>query len=153
MAKTTASARPSANPSNANGGTAEKVKRAAAPRKPLIDYPRPEPTVNEAGETVPFAGFTEIPADYLTTKHKPLSKSDFVNEAAFFIARAVRLENKALAYRRQAEDCGKLGNVKDKKQAKKLLDMQRRMSEIKASLAAEGVDVEALLATMLKSAE
>lgn len=90
----------------------------------------------------------EVPKDWDPQKHKGLRRKDFADDALFFDWRADRLELQAKGYRQQAEEFRKLGSVKDRARAKKLLSMQKRIEDLKQQLAGEGVNVNELLATI-----
>jgi hypothetical protein len=94
------------------------------------------------------AAFEAVPADFDPKKHKPIPRKYFASEAVFYTLRAEALEKQAARFRELAKTAGTVGNVKDKKSAKKLVNMQKRFNELQASLAAQGVDVAALLAAV-----
>ena len=97
---------------------------------------------NEQGETIKLK---EVPETYDEKVHRPLRKENFEGDDWYYIHKAEQLEAQAQWNRKQAEDYRKLGGVQDRAKAKRLLDMQSRMAELKAQLAADGVDVEALM--------
>lgn len=113
-----------------------KEPKAKKEKKVRIAYPVPE------------GGLEAVPADFDPKVHKPLGRKNFKNEAVWYELKAQELEKKAASLRVEATNIGKLGNVKDRAKAKRLLDLQKRMAELSESLVAEGVDVEALLATL-----
>jgi hypothetical protein len=94
---------------------------------------------------VPEGGFATVPADFDSKLHKPLKRKDFKDESLWFELRALDLEKKAARMRREGENIKKLGGVKDRVKAKRLLSMQKRMEDLKATLKSEGIDAEALL--------
>jgi hypothetical protein len=112
----------------------EASKKAAEKRKNLPVYPGKD--------------LTTVPADYSSSKFQPLAKENFATEADFLDYRADKAEKHAKDLRNQAVDARKLGNVKDVTKAKKLLKIAREVMELKAALAADDVDVEALLRTI-----
>lgn len=94
--------------------------------------------------------FTEVEPEGFDFKvHKSLKKRDFAADHLFYLYRATELDNKAAAFRKQAEDAEKLGSVKDRGRMKRLVKLQDKVAELKQQLEAQGVDVEELL----KSAE
>jgi hypothetical protein len=103
--------------------------------------------------TVPEGGFTEIPSDFSSKIHKPLKRKDFKDEALWFELRAAELEAKAKRARAEADNVRKLGGVKDRAKAKRLISMQKRMAEISEQLTAQGVDVAALLGSLSGNGE
>jgi hypothetical protein len=131
-------AAPAAPASAAPGTKDEKAKKVKRER---VQYPIPE------------GGLEIYPTDYDSKKFKPLKKKDFKDEALYIEARATHLETQAKNLREEAANMRKMGGVKDKGKAKRLLAMQKRMAELKASLAGEGVDVDALLASMAAPTE
>lgn len=90
--------------------------------------------------------FTEIePKGFDFKTHKSLKKRDFAADHLFYLYRATELDNKAAAFRKQAEDAEKLGSVKDRGRMKRLVKLQDKVAELKQQLEAQGVDVEELL--------
>lgn len=120
----------------------EKIKRVA--------YPLPADPKSEDGGTLKL---TEIPADWDPKLHKPLTKKDFAEDHLFFELKARQAEAAAAKFRKMGEDSKKVGNVADRAKAKKLQSMQKRMEELKAQLTAQGIDVNALLASSDTAAE
>jgi hypothetical protein len=96
----------------------------------------------------PGRDLTAVPADYSASKFQPLGKENFKSEADFLDYRADKAEHAAKKLREAATDARRLGNVKDVAKAKKLLKIAREVQELKALLAADDVDVDALLATI-----
>lgn len=86
-----------------------------------------------------------MPTDLDLKKHYPLKRGDFEDETIWLIARAETFEAKAVSYREEADDWKRLGSIKDRVKAKKLITMQRRMADLKTQLQAQGIDVDALL--------
>lgn len=100
-----------------------------------------------AGGKVPQrVKLSAIPTDFDAKIHEPLKAGDFSDEALYFEFRAEQCEKQAQSFRHQAGKIRALGNAADKQKAAKLVKMRERMEALKAQLAAEGVDVEALLA-------
>lgn len=121
--------------------TAPKTEAGAASAKPTegdaaaakrVKYPVPE------------AGLTSWPTDHDPKKHKPLVRSDFADECVF-------LEKKLELARKDVTDLEKeIADVKllgpgGTSKAKKLVKVQNELDQLKALLAAQGMDVEALL--------
>jgi len=140
-------AAPAAAPSAAPGTEEGKKKRKAPVRTPLVDCPALFVTEKE-GEEPKRIKLKELltTEQFNPSKHKPLTRKDFEAEYLFYEHRAVLAENKAVNLRAKAEESKKLGNVGDAAKAKKLLKMQKAMAELQAQLAAQGVDVAALMA-------
>lgn len=117
----------------------EKVKRVD------LDLTTVDPQFLKDGK------LTQVPPGYDPKKFNPLKKSHFVDEATYFEVQAARFEKQAAAFRAKAEESRKLGGVKDRGKAKRLLQMQKRMAELQASLINElGPEV---VAELMKSAE
>lgn len=97
---------------------------------------------------VPEGGLKEWPTDHDPKVHKPLKSTDFADESVYWFHKADQLEKAAVAAREKAEQIKKLGGVKDVKKAKRLMQMQQKIAELKAQLASDGTDVDALLASL-----
>jgi hypothetical protein len=123
---------PKPEPSAAPGTEAREAQEAPKGR---IEYPN-----------IPEDGLEGIPEDFDFRLHKVIKRKQFKDEANWFELKALEMEGKAKAYRKQAEDFKKLGSVKDRNKAKRLVQMRNRMAELMAELKAGGTDVEALLA-------
>lgn len=89
--------------------------------------------------------FTEWPADFDPKTHKPLTRSQFADESVYYTHQADAFEARAKRFRGLATQSKQLGGLKDKTKAKKLLKMQARLNELRASIEADGTDVAALL--------
>lgn len=127
---------PAANPKSARPGT--KAPAAAKPKKEKvvkIAYPHEQP-------------LTEYPADFNPKLHLPLKKKDFADSTLYYTKLADVYEARAKALREKAAEEGKLGSVKDKALAKRLIAMTKRMAEMKAAMSAEGIDVDDILASV-----
>jgi hypothetical protein len=109
----------------------EKVKKEKIPRVP---YPVPE------------GGLADWPTDFDAKKHKPLGRKDFAKESVYLLKKAEHYEKMAKDLRHEAETGERLGGLKDKGRAKKLLKLQEQFDALKASLQSEGIDVAAILA-------
>ena len=109
-----------------------------------VDYTSPEGSTNvdENGKLLAW------PEDYKSSVHKPLKRDAFADESVWYHEKANQFEAKARKFRTEAEQITKLGGIKDRTTAKKLVKLHARLAEMAASLEAEGVDVSALLATM-----
>lgn len=95
------------------------------------------------GDNYPF---TDVPTDYSFDNHKPLKKRDFAEEYQYLEYRAKEAEAKAAEYRKEAEECKKLGSSSARAAAKRLVKMTEKMGELAKQLKAAGVDVDALMA-------
>lgn len=116
--------RAEATTSDASTGTKEK-----APRAELVKF------LADGAERIATA---VTPEGYNSSKHKPLGKSDFVDEPTFLLWKANEYERKAAKLRKEAETITKLGSAADRSKAKKLMTMQSRMAELAKELAADG---------------
>ena len=105
-----------------------------------IDYPG---LLNDKGEVVRL---TVWPEDFDSSKHKGLKKAHFECESIYLFKKADEAEARAKSLREQAEDAKTLGSSKDAAKSKKLKKYLKQAEELKAQLAAAGVDVEKLLA-------
>lgn len=94
--------------------------------------------------------FKELPGDFDFATMKGLKKKDFATDAAYYEYRAKELEARAAKFRTQAEEAKKMGTSAERKNAKRLVKLREKMDELKAQLAAQGVDVESLLNTLKK---
>lgn len=129
-------------PSAAPGTTEAKAKKEKVEKVQYV------PTVG-AGDWVNADGkLTAWPGDFDPKTHKPPQRKDYADDAVFFTILADRAEASAKKFREKAEESKKLGNVKDRARAKKLLAARKRMQDLEAQLKAEGVNVEELLGTL-----
>lgn len=140
-----------ATPQNAPKTNAPKTETKPTAAKPTAETVKTE-TKKKAGR-VNFAVGTEllkvaVPEGYNFDVNKPLKKKNFVTEDLFYMYRAAEMEHKAAQFRAKAEEAKKLGTGTEKNKAKKLIKMQERIEELKQSLAAQGIDVEKLLAEL-----
>lgn len=120
---------------------------AKEPKKGKVLYPAlVGPKDAEGKDTI--IPLKEVPKDWDPKAHKGLRRKDFSDEALFWDWRADRMELQVKKIRAHAEELRKLGTVKDRSRAKKLLSMQKRIADLKAQLEGEGVDVDALLTTL-----
>lgn len=87
-------------------------------------------------------------ANYTRKIHKAVKPSDFVSKPEAMRFQAVLFEKQAAKFRRDADRFEKMGSILDNKKAKRLLALQNQMEALKASLAADGQDINALLASM-----
>lgn len=136
MSKVAPAAKKPVAPKSAAPGTVDETAKKVV----KIEYPG---LVDAEGNEVRL---TAIPKDFDHKTMKPLGRKDFADESLWFEMQAERCEAKAKHYRQAAADFKKLGNVKDRAKAKKLVQMQRRFDELKAQLASQGIDVASLLA-------
>jgi hypothetical protein len=91
--------------------------------------------------------FTVAPPEYDAKTFADLEESDFAREDMFVDYRAGLLEHRAAKLRSEAEAIRK-GGPRLKGGAKKLLAIQQKFEALKASLIAEGIDVESVLASL-----
>jgi len=76
--------------------------------------------------------------------HRKLKDTNFSDPSLQLEWKADNYEQRAKALRVEAAQLRKLGTVQDRARAKKLIQMQAKIAELAAQLAADGVDVEAL---------
>jgi hypothetical protein len=134
MAKSTKPSVPSAAPGTEDSA-AVKPRRTFYPGLKVDD--KKNPTVK----------IEKIPDDFNPKDHLPLRRRDFVDEATWFEMKADEFAAKATSFRTQASNYRKLGSLKDRARAKKLVAMQARMDELKTQLAAQGINVDELLSS------
>lgn len=136
-----------ATPSAAPGATAEatptKTRRPRGSGRAKLDTVRYPGEFDDKG--VRINKLKEIPSDWKSTLHKPLKKSDFVDEETFLLSKAIRFEQIAAKLRKQAETIKSMGSSEARGAVKKLLKFQEGMATLMAALKAQGVDVESLL--------
>ncbi len=133
--------KPSAAAPGTQAPEGKKEKKPKPERVPRVPYPVPE------------GGLADWPADFDAKKHKPLGRKDFANEGKYLIRKAEHLEKLAAAYRHEAETGERLGGVKDKGRAKKLIKLNEQFEALKNQLAAEGIDVATILAGLQSTAK
>jgi hypothetical protein len=110
--------------------TDSKPKRVQPPKD---DYPIPE------------GGLVTWPTDWSISKHKPLAKKNFADEAVYYDGKAAMYEKMAANARREAETSRKLGGLADRGKAKKLIKMQEKFLELRKQMEADNIDVDAIL--------
>lgn len=104
----------------------------------------PHPLVGNPDSTI--YPFTAPPADFNIKIHQPLHKNDFKSEVTYCNYSAEILEVKAAKLRKRATRLEKIGGGEDAKTSLKMLKLKDQMAELRASLSAKGIDVDALLA-------
>lgn len=109
---------------------AEKPKRDPKPMHPAIQ----EDTK-----------LTELPADYDMDRHAPILKKNWLKEDEFYEYRAKGHDHLAAKWRERAEESKRMGTGADRAAKKRLTKMTAKVAELRASLEASGVDVDALL--------
>lgn len=139
----TATATPKMPASAKPGTTAEVATKPKKEKKPKVERTLLAP---------PEGGFTDWPKEWDPKIHKPLRRKDFANDVTFLNRKADHYEIMAKRFRQEAIDSEKLGGLKERGKAKKLLQMQRKFEELKAQLKADNVDVEAILASLGQTA-
>lgn len=150
---TTAPTAETTKPADDKGAKAPATTEATAKDK-ASGKDKSHPDADAYGR-LPFPGLKDaegkevkleaVPKEYNSGVHRPLLKDNFKDESYYFVYKAELHEAKAADYRKQAEDFKKLGDSGDRKKAKRLLTMQKRMADLKAELEAQGVDVSALM--------
>jgi len=132
---------------NAKPG-AKEAKAAKEPKAKVVRtfHPALDVKKNEKGKLAPTVKLDKIPDDFDAKKYKPLQRRDFNDESIWFEVKAREMDVKAADYRKQATEFKALGGAAKSGQAKRLLAMQKRVAELTAQLAAQGLDVNAILA-------
>jgi hypothetical protein len=120
----------------------KKVK--SGERGPTVFHPALEAKAVD-GVLKPTKKLQAWPADYKTTQHKPLSSAHFEDPAVYYNGKADRLQRVVDKLRQDALQAKTLGGVKEKGTAKKMLQLQKRLDDLKTELSGKGVDVEAML--------
>jgi hypothetical protein len=95
---------------------------------------------------VPETGLEAWPTDHDPKKHKPLMRGDFKDEAVFLEHRAAQFDAQAKKLREEAEQVRKFGPG-GKGKVQKLQKVQGELDALIAHLKAQGMDVDAVLAT------
>jgi hypothetical protein len=119
-----------------------KAKREARKENKFV-APKGADYVDSAGKYT----FTINPQGYDPKLHADFSEEDFAREDIWLDYRAGLLETRAAKLRAEAESVRK-GGPRLKGAAKKLANYQAKFEALKASLIAEGVDVDAVLASI-----
>lgn len=158
MAKTyagpAAPAAPSSKPGTKAPEAAKPEKAKKAPRqyypgleaKPVIDPDTNKPRLSKQGKQIvrPTKKLAAVPADFDIKAHKPLGRNDFEDESLWYELRAQDYERKAKEMREQGAEIKALGGIEDRKEAKKLLELQKKMAELTAKLKGKNVDVDGI---------
>jgi hypothetical protein len=142
MASAIAPKKPVPPPAAVGAPAAGKVEKPAKPKK--IDFPGL--FVGEPGKE-DYQKLDAMPVGFDAKLHKPLRKKDFKDESLFLEYQASLLDVKASNLRAHAAKLRTVGASGSSAKAKTLVKMQARMAELMAALKAEGMDVDALLAT------
>ena len=122
---------------NATPGTEDAAAQKAPKRSP---HPM---AGNEDTSVYPFP---EIPADYDPSIHAALKRKDFAHDYTYFEMRAAALRAQADGYDVAATEARTLGSKAERAAAKRMRKMSEQVTELRAKLEAQGVDVDALLA-------
>jgi hypothetical protein len=123
----------------AKPGTPAPVSPEKQKKVGRIAYPG---LLNAEGKAVALAA---VPTDWDRKVHKNLVRKNFASEDLFLDYRASMLETEAADLRKRAEVTRSLGSTAERAKAKRLMQMTKRIEELKAQLSAAGVDVSALL--------
>lgn len=140
---------PAAPPSAAPGTKEPKAKKEKKDKVKKAWHPALEPDA----EGKPTKTIAKIPDDFDPKLHRPFGRKNLEDESLWYEIQARKFEAKAADCRRQGEEAKKLGSVKDKQSAKKLLALQKRIDEVTKTLEGSGVDVAALLAALKAKAD
>lgn len=116
----------------------EEAKKAKKAKKARVKY------------TVPEGGLKAWPKDFDRKVYKPLLRKDFADETVYMEAKATRLEAAAKRIREEVTIIRQVGGVEQRKAAKQLARLQNRMATMQEALGAQGIDVAALLAGLIK---
>ena len=87
-----------------------------------------------------------MPDGFSFAKHTALKKGDFKDEAIYCEHRAEQMNFKAKVWNEKAKEIRELGSPSERKKKKQVIKLSQKMDELKKQLAAQGIDVEALLA-------
>lgn len=120
------------------------VVPSAAPGTEAPEAEKP-PKLEKSVYPIPEGGLEKMPDDFDPKLHKPIKRTDFKDETVWFELKAVEHDKKAVSYRAQAKMYSKLGSIKDRAKAKRLIQMQGRIAELKDELEKQGIDVDAIL--------
>lgn len=86
-----------------------------------------------------------IPATYDAAKHKPLRRSDFVNEYDFHEFKAVQHEQSAVECRKLAQEARTVGATGDKKKGKRVVALTNQLQNLLKELSGDGqTDINSL---------
>lgn len=85
---------------------------------------------------------------YTRKTFKAIKPSDFESKAEAMRFQAMLFDRQAAGLRTNADRIERLGSIVDNKKAKRLMALTTQMEALKASLAADGEDIGALLASM-----
>jgi len=134
-AVTEAPQKPSAKPGSKGDAKAKKEKKE---KQPKVDYKAPDGAafVNAEGK------FTASPEGYDSRKHVKLTKKDFAEEHVFFGWLADKAQHTADKLRKKAEESKKLGGLKEKGKAKKMLKAMAEYAKLEKELRGELGDDE-----------
>jgi hypothetical protein len=95
--------------------------------------------------------FTEAPAEWNSKAQADFIEEDFASEDIWLDYKAGTLEKRAAALRKEAEMV-RTGGPRLKGDAKKLVAYRQKFEALRASLQADGVDVDAILASIVGAA-
>lgn len=125
----------------------KKADKKRDKRPPIRRATHPSLKPDAAGK--PTVKLTEFPADWSYVYHKALRAEDFVDEIVYYNAMAKYHDDKAAEYRAQATETAKIGNAEDRVKAKKLVKLATNAEKMMAELAAQGIDVTAIMSSLL----
>lgn len=95
----------------------------------------------------------ELPPDYDYFKHASIKRKNWESDHLFFGYKANEHEARAAKFRQVADECKKMGGVKERAKAKRLFKMQEKMQELEKQLREQGIDVDAMKAEAKAKAE
>ena len=140
-----ASSAPGESGGEATAPTEEKKSTKKASYISHLFGDKYDPEAEERAEGTTITDYEKEMADFDWKKFGPLTKGDFGSIWMFYQYQADVYTAKATALGKQAEQAKKLGNVKDEKKARRLLQMAQALEALKAELGDEGA---ALLASL-----
>lgn len=151
MSKNSTNARIAANdaakqPANAPSAPPAKPEASAAPAAGGKKGKGKKEKKTRVAYAIPEGGLTEWPADFDPKKHKPLARAAFKDETVWLDKKATLHEEAAKKLREEAENIRTLGPSASSAKARKLLKVQNELDELRAMLAAQGVDPDVMLA-------
>lgn len=119
-------------------------KKAARKRSALAFHSAMKPDAE--GKPTQKIETLESIKDFDSDKHAPMLRTHFKSEPMWCEWRAQWHESRAKDLRQEAIDLGKTGG----KEVKRVENMQKKLTEQLAALAAAGVDIEGLKASLIK---
>lgn len=121
----------------------KKAQKSAKPGVKEVGAQKPEKAKRiKYPHTDPLSA---VPADFNPKIHLPLGRKDFVDEGCWFLVKADYFDKMAAKMRHMADESKKLGNIKERAKAKRLIKMTERLAELRKELEAQGINVDDVL--------